>query len=57
MALLLEPATHAELDHVRQLMRGFVQWARLRYAAEISFVNRYFDEGAFESELSGLPAC
>ena len=36
-------------------MRAFVDWARVRYAAEISFVVRYFDQVAFEAELRGLP--
>ena len=55
MTLLIEPSTRAELDQVRALMRGFVAWARIRYAAEIQFVERYFDDAAFDAELSGLP--
>lgn len=55
MLRIIEPATSAELDQVRALMRAFVGWARLRYAAEIEFVDRYFDADAFEAELRGLP--
>jgi len=50
-----EPTTLAELDEVRALIRGFVSWARQRYAEEITFVERYFDEASLEAELSGLP--
>jgi len=53
--IISEATTRAELDEARALIRGFVAWARLRYAEEITFVERYFDEASFEAELSGLP--
>ena len=55
MIRILEPTTGAELDQVRALIRAFVEWARGRYAAELAFVERYFDPSAFEAELQGLP--
>lgn len=55
MIQIAEPTTGAELDQVRALMRAFVDWARMRYATELAFVERYFDPNAFEAELMGLP--
>src|ERR1039458_2593695 len=55
MIRIVEPTTSAEMDHVRAFMRAFVGWARVRYAEEIEFVERYFDEAAFEAELLELP--
>jgi GNAT superfamily N-acetyltransferase len=55
MLRIFEPTTEVELDLVRALMRAFVGWARMRYAAELEFVDCYFDEAAFETELVGLP--
>lgn len=55
MMRVIEPTSEVELDQVRGLLRCFVGWARARYAAEIEFVQQYFDEAAFEAELMGLP--
>jgi len=55
MTRIVEPTTEIELDHTRVLMRAFVSWARVRYAADIEFIERYFDAAAFEAELKGLP--
>ena len=50
-----EPRSPAELDQIRRLISDFVAWARVRYADEIEYVDGYFDLGAFEAELAGLP--
>lgn len=55
MLRILEPTMEVELDQVRALMRCFVGWARVRYAADLEFVERYFDDATFEAELAGLP--
>jgi len=55
MIRIVEPTTGVEMDEVRVLMRSFVGWARVRNAEELEFVERYFDEAAFEAELLGLP--
>jgi hypothetical protein len=44
-----------QLDAVRTLMRSFVEWSRQRYANYLTQVNAYFDAGAYEAELAGLP--
>lgn len=54
-ATIQVPTTTAQLDHVRALMTAFVDWSRVRYAAYLDQVNAYFDAGAFQAELSGLP--
>ncbi len=36
-------------------MRAFVDWHRSRHADDLHLINRYFDRGAFETELAGLP--
>src|SRR5690349_4154966 len=55
MVLIREAASSRELDDVRSLMRAFVAWHRERNREDIALVDRYFDEGAFDAELAGLP--
>jgi putative acetyltransferase len=55
MAALVVPTSEVELDQVRALMRGFVAWCRVRYAEHLDQIDAYFDAGAFEAELAGLP--
>ncbi len=52
---IVRATTSTELDHVRDLMRGFVAWHKGRHAADLALVERYFDAAAFEAELAGLP--
>lgn len=47
--------TNAELDHVRALMRAFVQWHRERHLEDRELIERYFDAAEFQAELAGLP--
>jgi putative acetyltransferase len=55
MADIDQATTIAHLEHARTLMRAFVAWHRTRHVEDIALVERYFDEGAFERELAGLP--
>jgi GNAT superfamily N-acetyltransferase len=55
MIRILEPAQPTELDDVRTLMRAFVAWHRVRHVEDIDLIERYFDQGAFDAELAGLP--
>ena len=43
------------LDDARVLMRAFVAWHRERHVEDIELIDRYFDKGEFEQELSNLP--
>ena len=52
---VLQAESRQQLDDVRGLIRAFVDWARVRLAADIERVNRYFDPKSFEPELEGLP--
>ena len=55
MIQIVEPTQPAELDDVRSLMRAFVTWHRARHAEDIALIERYFDQRAFDEELTGLP--
>ncbi|HYC33116.1 MAG TPA: GNAT family N-acetyltransferase [Gemmatimonadales bacterium] len=49
------PASAAELDRVRDLMRGFVAWHRARHSQDRHLIDEYFDEDEWETELASLP--
>jgi GNAT superfamily N-acetyltransferase len=55
MVDIVTPATPAELDAVRNLMRSFVAWHRERHLEDLDLIERYFDKPAFEEELASLP--
>lgn len=55
MLVIKPPITQDELAAVRGLMRSFVAWHRRRHRADLALINQYFDEGAYELELSSLP--
>ncbi len=55
MVQIEQAATTEQLDAVRALMRAFVDWHRRRHTEDIALIDRYFDAGEFEKELSGLP--
>lgn len=55
MLRVVAPSSEAELNEVRALMRGFVQWHRTRHADDLDLIDRYFDSAAFEQELASLP--
>jgi GNAT superfamily N-acetyltransferase len=50
-----EATTAAEIDDVRALMRAFVAWHRARHVEDLELIDRYFSDGAFETELAELP--
>src|SRR5262245_13027900 len=52
---IFRAATQQQLDHVRALLRAFVDWHRERHVEDIALIDRYFDAGEFEAELAGLP--
>ena len=53
--LIVQTATAADLDDVRQLLREFVIWHRRTHVDDLPLIDRYFDAAAFESELASLP--
>ena len=55
MPTVRTPATVAELDQVRDLMRGFVAWHRGRHTQDLHLIDSYFDADEFETELASLP--
>ncbi len=55
MLQIERPATKAELDQIRSLMRAFIEWHFDRHAEDIDLVKAYFDDKAFEQELATLP--
>src|SRR5262245_44145008 len=52
---VIVPASAAELDQVRGLMRAFVSWHRERHVEDHELIDRYFDGASFEGELAALP--
>jgi ribosomal protein S18 acetylase RimI-like enzyme len=44
-----------QLDQVRNLMRGFVNWHRERHSQDMELIDKYFAYNAFEEELGSLP--
>jgi putative acetyltransferase len=56
MTTLITAATSAEqLRDVRDLMRAFIAWHRVRHRDESALIDRYFDPADFEAELQHLP--
>jgi GNAT superfamily N-acetyltransferase len=47
--------TDEDLDDVRRLFRSFLTWHRDRHTGDSDLIDAYFDEDAWEQELSGLP--
>jgi GNAT superfamily N-acetyltransferase len=45
----------ADLDEVRRLWRAFLVWQDERHAEHLDQLHAYFDPGAWEAELAGLP--
>lgn len=53
--VVVEATTPGRLDDVRTLVRAFVSWHRERHVEDRALVDAYFDTGALEAELAGLP--
>jgi GNAT superfamily N-acetyltransferase len=52
---IVQAETSEQIDHVRHLVRAFVDWHRKRHLADIALIDRYFDAAEFERELATLP--
>jgi GNAT superfamily N-acetyltransferase len=52
---VVQATTAAQLDEVRTLFGAFIEWHRNQHAADLELVDRYFDAGAFEREVTALP--
>ncbi|MDF0596758.1 GNAT family N-acetyltransferase [Psychromarinibacter halotolerans] len=52
---IAQATTGAELDAVRTLMAGFVEWHYDRHSEYRDLIDRYFDMRTFQAELAGLP--
>jgi ribosomal protein S18 acetylase RimI-like enzyme len=52
---IVVPESDDDLDAVRDLMRAFVTWHRERHRSDHELIDSYFDAGAFQAELAGLP--
>ncbi|KGM46672.1 GNAT family N-acetyltransferase [Pseudooceanicola atlanticus] len=52
---IAQATTKAELDAVRTLMAGFVDWHYDRHWEYRDLIDRYFDMRTFQTELDGLP--
>uniref|UniRef100_UPI003B525AB9 GNAT family N-acetyltransferase n=1 Tax=Roseovarius indicus TaxID=540747 RepID=UPI003B525AB9 len=55
MGELVQAEEEAQLEAVRALMRGFVDWHLERHADSVSLIRKYFDRVKFETELADLP--
>jgi len=51
---IIQAASAEQLDHVRGLVRAFVEWYRQRHLADIALIDRYFDPAELERELATL---
>lgn len=52
---LAEVQTPFEIAAAAELMRAFVDWARVRYADDSERLDAYFNPDGFEEELASLP--
>ena len=50
-----DATSRTDFDAVAQLMRAFISWHYERHAKDRLKIDSYFDSGAFEAELRGLP--
>jgi putative acetyltransferase len=52
---MIRNAQPADYPAVAGLMRDFIRWHYDRHASDRAMIDSYFDEGAYEAELRGLP--
>jgi GNAT superfamily N-acetyltransferase len=52
---VIRDAQPADYPAVAELMRAFIRWHYNRHASDRVMIESYFDEDAFEAELSSLP--
>ncbi len=51
---IVEPGSAQQFAHAADLMRGFIQWCRARYAERAWAVETYFQPASVEKELAAL---
>ena len=49
--------TPADLEEARRLFRGFLTWQQARQDQDLSLVDAYFDEAAWEARGDGVAGC
>ena len=52
---MIRDAAPADYPAIAELMRAFIRWHYQRHASDRALIDSYFDEAAYEAELSGLP--
>lgn len=52
---VVQPSTTEQLDHVRNLLRTFINWHLSRHTEDQELINEYFDTVSFAEELIQLP--
>ena len=53
--MIVRDAQPPDYPAVAELMRAFIRWHYERHAADRVLIDSYFDDAAYEAELSGLP--
>jgi putative acetyltransferase len=48
-------SSETDLEEVRRLFRAFVAWHRQRHTDDLDLIDAYFDESAWQRELTELP--
>jgi ribosomal protein S18 acetylase RimI-like enzyme len=52
---MIRDAQPADYPAVAELMRAFIRWHYDRHASDRAMIDSYFDEDAYEAELTSLP--
>lgn len=52
---ILYATSDEHFNHIRDLIRKFLQWHLERHLEDIQLINEYFDQKDFEEELKTLP--
>jgi putative acetyltransferase len=52
---MIRDAQPPDYPAVAELMRAFIRWHYERHASDRAMIDSYFDEDAYEAELSSLP--
>ena len=50
---MIRDAAPADYPAIAELMRAFIRWHYQRHASDRALIDSYFDEAAYEAELSG----
>jgi ribosomal protein S18 acetylase RimI-like enzyme len=52
---MIRDAVPGDYPAIAELMRAFIRWHYQRHATDRALIDSYFDEAAYEAELTGLP--